>query len=118
MNEQFISRNQTKLAEVITVFKELTDSNNQRFCLYVDSTSWELFDQFVGRTIFRHEFKHIYTLIDNMRLLNQMIMNTAFIPWRKDGHLKHKEASAVKYLNKLYSESEVNFIIYGTFDKK
>lgn len=125
-NHQFMTRNMHDLAEVIIRFKELDSVYHGNLSLYLDSASWEVFDVRRGITIIRHDFKHVRSLLEDMRLF---IRDFTHLWWANTSasrgrNLDLKEAISVKHLYKVYGMDTYLFkskhlreYIYGKYEK-
>lgn len=112
MNHQFISRNQSELLNVIIRFRELTHIYQDFLTLYLEKDFWEIFDMRVGRTIFRHRFKHVSALLENIRRLEHAILEVGCIKYRIDGKPSKVQSNCIKFLQTLYKPSEIIYF-YG-----
>lgn len=111
MNEQFYSTKQLELANIIIIFRELTDVYNNQFTLYLDKDFWEVFDMRIGKTIFRHKFKELKPLSENMRRLTNAIIECGAIKYMKNKKPNIVQSCALKYITRLYGEEQLNYFI-------
>lgn len=113
MNEQFISRNIHELTQVLLAYRELLDSASQ-MVLYMDKDSWEVFDPNVGRTIIRHDFKHLRDMTLDIKKFRQDLINVGCMFYRLSNNrqVKRQETWSYKSLQKKYSQQEI-YRIYG-----
>ena len=111
MNEQFISRNQNEMLQVFLQYRELLNVKSH-YVMYMDAESWELFDPNVGRTIIRHDFKHLKSMIEDLYKLRYDLGNVgAKLFGSANNHIRREKQSetwSYKALLKLYSETEIN----------
>lgn len=111
MNQQFISSNQFAIAKMISTYKELIDMYSH-LTLYLDSTGWEIFDVRIGKPIFRHSFKHIKALTEDLQKFTHHYINLVDLYHR----LPDKQVSgkrALNYFTKYYNEEELKYFYYG-----
>ena len=118
MNEQFYSNNQRELANLIILFRELTDVYNNQFTLYLDKDYWEVFDLRIGKPIFRHKFKELKPLSDNMRRLTHAIIDCGTIRFMKNKQPNQVQAGAVRFLMRLYGEEQLNYFLQYERERK
>lgn len=67
--EQFISRNHSLLAQVISEFHELNGIMDDNLVLYLDQKYWEIFDTRRAIPIIRHEFKHLTNMLSDIKAM-------------------------------------------------
>ena len=115
---QFISRNQNDILDVFNKYRELLDVHDH-FVMYMDKESWELFDTNCAKVIFRHKFKHLKSLKEDLMKFRRDLINVGCIRYRESSrqNLSPKETWSLKALQKIYNEYELNFYKYGTFKK-
>lgn len=112
MNEQFLSRNQFEIADLITKFKELV-TIYPHVVLYLDKDSWEVFDTQFCKPLFRRSFKQVNTLRDELSKLRLNIINVGCIKYRRDGKPDKLQSWALRNLSLLYEEPEIKLLMYG-----
>lgn len=111
MNEQFISRNRFELSQVISEFRETTAVYQDNLSLYLDRNYWEVFDLRIGKTIFRHEFKHIKTLIDDLRRFRDAISEVSLIKFRIDKLPSRHQSACYRYLQRFYDNQQILYFV-------
>lgn len=123
----FISRNTQELAEVIIRFKNLDAVYRGNLSLYLDSDFWEVFDVRRGMVLFRHSFKHVRQLCEDMRILTHDFANLGLVIHSISRGRKPNvsESVSIKHLYCIYGMDEYIFTnkyiksyIYGKFEKK
>lgn len=108
---QFLDRNMDWMKEVLMAFNELNGANSLSFCLYLDMHGWELFHMDMGKVIFRHEYKHMRALSIDIKTLKNAFMYVGCFLWsRRQDTPKAHVTWAVKYLKKIYTEQEFNYM--------
>lgn len=117
-NNQFLSRNQTEIIRVFLAYRELLEVHPS-YVMYMDKTSWELFDPDFGVTIFRHEFKHLKSMLEELRQLRYDIIAVGCIKYREytDRPAKRTQTCALKRLLNYYTDEQLNYFKYGTLKK-
>lgn len=125
-NSQFISRNIVEIADVIIRFRELNSCYSDNLALYLDATSWEVFDVRRSIVLIRHEFKHVRQLLEDMKQYKNDFVNLGVLNYSLSHSrtIKHAEAISVKRLYKVYGDDNYLFnnsnlkkYIYGKFEK-
>lgn len=106
MNEQFLSRNQNEVAQVIISFREL-QSVRDHYVLYLGKDGWEVFDPNTSKAVIHHSFKHLYNLIDDIKELRRAIVNVSCIQFNKTGKPDQVQTFALKRLKRIYSDKEI-----------
>lgn len=124
---QFISRNMQELAEVIIRFKNLDAVYHGNLSLYLDGDIWEVFDMRRAIPLFRHDFKHIRQLCQDMRILTNDFANLGMVihSISRGRRPNHGEAVSIKHLYRIYGMDEYLFTnkfikeyIYGKYEEK
>ena len=111
MNNQFNSRNQYELAQIIVDFRELSALHDKQFTLYLDVDYWEIFDMRFGKTIIRHEYKHIRKLHEDILHLTNSIMHVGCIKFRPNKQPNTNQSWALKFLKTLYNDDELKYFL-------
>lgn len=118
-NVQFLTRNQNEILRVFLSYRELLEVRPD-FVMYMDKTTWELFDPNFSVTIFRHEFKHLKSMLDTMRQLRRDLIEVGCIKYREHSGKPPTSIQtwALKRLMKYYNYEQINFFKYGSFKKE
>ena len=111
MNEQFLSRNQSELVNVITSFRELLEVFPHEIVLYLDKDNWEIFSPTFGITILQSKFKHLNTFIQDMNQLRRDIISVGCIKYHQHKPLSQSETWSMKRMNKIFNEIQIKVFL-------
>lgn len=117
INEQFITRNHNLLADVILSYRQLEEIYEGNVCLYLDSNSWEVFDMRCAKVLIRHEFKHLTSLIEDLKKLRLDMINLGYYSTYTKSVKQQNARWAWKRLSKLYNEEELKYFTHGKIYK-
>lgn len=101
-NYTFLSRNQQEIAEVISLFKELTSCYDNQLVLYLDQFDWEIFDTRCAIPVIRHRFKHLKNLREDLIKLRNDYINVGCAAFRDYGRFSFSEVISIKRIYMLY----------------
>lgn len=110
MYTQFNTSYRSELAELISMFHQLNEVYQKTLCLYLDSDTWEIFDQRFCVSVISHKYKHVKAMLEDMRHLQRAVVEAGTLKYRI--RPTRTQLWAVNYLKKLYPE-HYNFFIYG-----
>lgn len=106
-HEYLISRNQSELAQVISVFHELNETYRNQFAIYLDSQGWELLDMRTGMSVIKLPFNQFRKLIESMRILNHDIIAVGCAVFKP--RLSSSDVWSIKRLYKTYGHDDYFF---------
>lgn len=109
MNEQFLSRNQSEIVNVITSFRELLDIFPHEICLYLDKNNWEIFSPTFGITLVSSKFKHLKTFIQDINQLRRDIINVGCIKYKKN--VSQSDSWSLKRMQKIFNEQQLKLFL-------
>lgn len=106
-NEQFISTNCYHIGEMLVTFKEVMQMY-PNIVLYLDSDGWEILDTRCAKPLFRHSFKHIKALKEDLLAFRRNYINLVYLSHRIPEKRVNGKRS-LNYFRNLYTEEELKY---------